>query len=102
MKRSLRHRFWLPLLLFVVGFLHHRKSSNHFGLVFVNAAEDCVANQCIENCQCVLPDPNNVTCAINFGKYGWIPADDSKNEVWKEMDQEVRQVIVVRYCFYAF
>lgn len=62
-----------------------------FGPVFVDAddAAVCMENQCNPNCKCVLDDPDNVTCAEDFGKWGWIPHIDSGPEVWREIDQEV-------------
>ena len=99
MRQALHQRFWLPLLLLVVGYHRQRDACNHCdnGLFFVNAAENCVPDRCIVGCNCVLETDtdasDNATCAVDYGKWGWSPPDDAEAKVWKNMDQEVRPLL---------
>lgn len=101
MRQALRQRFWLPLLLLVLGYHRQRNGIDRRfnGLFFVDAAENCVPNRCIIGCNCVLllPDnDDNATCAEEHGEWGWIPPDYSTAKVWKKMEREVRPIFVVQ------
>ena len=102
MRQALHQRFWLPLLLLVVGYHRQRDACNHCGngLFFVNAAENCVPDRCIVGCNCVLETDtdtsDNATCAVDYGKWGWSPPEDAEAKVWKNMDQEVRPILLLR------
>ena len=85
-QQQLRHRLWWPLLLLILGW--HCNSRN----CKVDAAKKCKEDRCLPECVCVLPENEDdaAMCAQMYDKWGWMLPEDSKKDVWKNLDQEVR------------